>query len=160
MATEDTKSSFSRSIKNLESATSFEFARLLLAFCAKCFNFDVSSTLVLWLCIRLTNNWWNSMKWLSIQRFTNELMGEMYRGFIRSRGRLRPIQKPPETTKKKLIPSIGMRFYVALVLAIISIAFYSKTSILRNVESGKNISNSIARTIRAQEMHNLYMLLV
>jgi hypothetical protein len=44
-----------------------------------------------------------------------------------------------------------------LCCSIISIAFYSKASILRNVESGKNdISNSIARTIRAQEMHNLH----
>jgi hypothetical protein len=77
----------------------------------------------------------------------------MYRGFIRSRGRLRQIRKPPETTKKKSIPLIGVGLYIALVLAIISIAYYLKAIVLRNAESGNNDSNSIARAIRAQEMH-------
>lgn len=150
------KSSIPSLFKNQGPMSSFECITILIAFAAKYLQFDLSFALAVWFSIRMAINWWNSNIWLSIQRFTNELMGEMYRGFIRSRGRLRPIRKPPETTKKKSIPSIGMGCYIALVLAIILIAYYSKAIVLRNAECGNNNINSIARTIRTQEMHKLH----
>jgi uncharacterized protein YggT (Ycf19 family) len=148
------KSSIPSSFKNQGPMSSFECITILIAFAAKYLQFDLSFALAVWFSIRMAINWCNSNIWLSIQRFTNEWTEGMF-SFIRSRGR--PKRKPPETMKKKSIPLIGIRHFFALVIAIFSIAYYLKASVLRNDQSGNNNSNSFARD-RAHEMHQLHAL--
>jgi uncharacterized protein YggT (Ycf19 family) len=119
--------------KNQGPMSSFEFVTIIIAFAAKYLQFDLSFALAVWFSIRMAINWWNSNIWLSIQRFTNEWTEGMF-GFIRSRGR--PKRKPPETTLNKSTSCFGIRICIAIVIAIISIAFYSRAATIQNAFSG------------------------
>ena len=144
MTTKDTTIYFSSilsSIKNPEPMTSFDFMILAFAFFANRLQIDFQSAFLGWCSIRIAKMVSKSMNWLSFRRFTNELFGGVCLGFIRSRGRLRPSRKPPETTKKKSRPSLSNRCSFVLAIAILSIAFYSNSNLIRNAISGHNQFN-------------------
>jgi uncharacterized protein YggT (Ycf19 family) len=127
--------------------SSFEFVTIIIAFAAKYLQFDLSIALAVWFSIRMAINWWNSNIWLSTQRFTNEWTKGMF-GFIRSRGR--PKQKPPETTLNKSTSCFSIRICTAIVIAIISIAFYSRAATNRNAFSRNN--NALIYSARDREV--------
>ena len=138
MTTKDTTIDFSSilsSIKNPEPMTRFDLTILAFAFFANCLQIDFQSAFLGWCSIRIAKMVSKSMNWLLFRRFTNELFGGVCLGFIRSRGRLRPSRKPPETTKKKSRPSLGNRCSFVLAIAILSIAFYLNSNLIWNAIS-------------------------
>ena len=66
---------------------------------------------------------------------TDQYLHGVCLGFICSRGRLRPSQKPPETTKKKSSPSLGNQCSFVLAITIFLIAFYLNSNLIRKAIS-------------------------
>jgi hypothetical protein len=96
--------------------------------------------------IQIFGFWFNDLR-------TNGQREEGMFGFIRSRGR--PKQKPPETTLNKSTFCSSIRNCLAIVIAIILIAFYSRETTIRNVFSGNNnalIFSAQNREVMAQKM--------